>query len=128
MDARNCGNLYPVDLVVENVIVDNNSPPSVLLTYDTQGLASSGASPAGGISVPSPAAILLDASGSTDPDNDPLTFTWQKTSENLSSGSVALIPSGATATLTALSATVGSVTVRVDRFGRQGAGIGQSDL
>ena len=113
VDARNCGNLYPVDLVVENVIVDNNSPPSVLLTYDTQGLASSGASPAGGISVPSPAAILLDASGSTDPDNDPLTFTWQKTSENLSSGSVALIPSGATATLTALSATVGSVTVRV---------------
>ena len=114
LDAKGCGNLYPVDLVVENVIVDTNQPPNVLLTYDTQGLASSGASPAGGgIAVASPATVLLDASGSSDPDDDPLTFSWQKTSENLASGSVLLSPSGDTATLTAGSATAGSVTVRV---------------
>ena len=113
VDAKGCGNLYPVDLVVENFIVDNNNPPNVLLTYDTQGLASSGASPAGGIAVASPVTVLLDASGSSDPDNDPLTFTWQKTNQNLSSGSVMLSPSGDTATLTAGLATVGSVTVRV---------------
>ena len=114
LDAKGCGNLYPVDLVVENVIVDTNQPPNVLLTYDTQGLASSGASPAGGgIAVVSPATVLLDASGSSDPDDDPLTFSWQKTSENLASGSVLLSPSGDTATLTAGSATAGSVTVRV---------------
>ena len=125
LDATGCGNLYPINLVVENFIVNNN--PNVILTYDVQGQNLTGDAPSGNIVVASPATIDLDASGSSDPDDDPITFAWQKSNESLSSGSTVLSPANATATLTALSGTDGSVTVTVtvsdDRGGQRAQGL-----
>ena len=125
-DAKGCGNKYPVNVVVENGGVVNNNP-DVVLTYDVQGQNITGNAPSGNIVVASPATIDLDARGSSDPDGDPITFAWQKSNQNLSSGSTVLSPSNATATLTALSGTNGSVTVTVtvsdDRGGQRAQGL-----
>ena len=125
VDAKGCGNLYPVDLVVENVIVNAN--PTVVLTYDVQGQNISGDAPSGNVVLASPATIDLDASTSTDPDGDPITFSWQKSGETLNAGSTVLSPANATATLTALSGTDGQVTVTVtvsdDRGGQRASGL-----
>ena len=125
-DAKGYGNKYPVNVVVENGGVVNNNP-DVVLTYDVQGQNITGNAPSGNIVVASPATIDLDARGSSDPDGDPITFAWQKSNQNLSSGSTVLSPSNATATLTALSGTNGSVTVTVtvsdDRGGQRAQGL-----
>ena len=125
VDAKGCGNLYPVNLVVENVIVNAN--PTVVLTYDVQGQNISGDGPSGNVVLASPATIDLDASTSTDPDGDPITFSWQKSGETLNAGSTVLSPANATATLTALSGTDGQVIVTVtvsdDRGGQRASGL-----
>ena len=109
-DVRGCGSTYPVDLVVQNEIVNN--APTIVLTYEVQGQGVSGQAPAGGVSVVSPAEILLDASGSSDPDGDAISVAWQSEGD-LTGGSSVLSQDGATATLTVTAETYGSATVTV---------------
>lgn len=110
-DAKACGTRYPVNLVVEDVIDNDN--PIVVLSYDVQNQNLSGNAPSSNIVVSAPATIDLDASSSSDPDGDTLTFSWEKSAETLTSGSTVLSATNSTATLTALSGTDGQVTITV---------------
>ena len=107
LDAVGCGTRYPIDL---NVLNFQNDDPDPVLTYEIEGQNTSGNTSPGDILVASPDTIQLDASGSSDPDGDPITFSWHS-DENLTGGAVVLSPNSATATLTALQDTSGSVTV-----------------
>ncbi len=120
-DAKGCGTKYPIELIVEDEFV--NSDPTLVLSYQVEGQGISGQVPAGNITVASPATILLDASDSSDPDGDPITLSWEKSAETLTSGSTILSPEAQSASLTALAKTKGSVTVTAtvadDRGGQQ---------
>ena len=120
-DAKGCGTRYPIELIVQNEGVNND--PTLVLSYQVDGQDISGQVPAGNITVASPATILLDASESSDPDDDPITFSWEKSAETLTSGSTLLSPEAQSASLTALEGTQGSVTVTAtvsdDRGGQQ---------
>ncbi len=120
-DATGCGTKYPIELIVQDEVVNND--PTLVLHYEVQGQQISGQVPAGDVTVESPAMILLDASESSDPDGDPISFSWEKSGETLTSGSTVLSPDTQSATLTALTGTKGSVTVTVaasdDRGGQQ---------
>ena len=120
-DARGCGTRYPIELIVQDEVVNND--PTLVLSYQVEGQDISGQVPAGNITVESPATILLDASDSSDPDDDPITFSWEKSAETLTSGSTLLSPQAQSAGLTALTGTKGSVTVTAtisdDRGGQQ---------
>ena len=87
-DARGCGTRYPIELIVQDEVVNND--PTLVLHYQVQGQDISGQVPAGNITVDSPATILLDASESSDPDDDPITISWEKSTETLTSGSTVL--------------------------------------
>ena len=87
-DATGCGTRYPIELIVQDEVVNND--PTLVLHYQVQGQDISGQVPAGNITVDSPATILLDASESSDPDDDPITISWEKSTETLTSGSTVL--------------------------------------
>ena len=106
-DAVGCGTRYAIDLGVLNFL---NDDPDIVLTYEVEDQNLSGNASPGDILVTSPATIHLDAGGSSDPDGDPITFSWHS-DENLTGGAVVLSPNSATATLMALQDTSGSVTV-----------------
>ena len=110
-DAATCGTKYPIDLIVLDTA--GNNDPIVVLTYDVEDKNISGTASNENVSVPSPATIHLDASGSGDPDSDPITFAWQQNNQSLTSGSTIFSTNGSAATLTALSETNGPVTVTV---------------
>ena len=110
-DAAGCGTKYPITLVVQDST--GNGDPNAVLTYEEEAQGISGAASSENVQVVSPATIELDASGSSDPDGNPITFSWQHNNADLSSGSTAFSSTGSTATLTALSATLGPVTVTV---------------
>ncbi len=120
-DAKGCGTRYPIELIVQDEVVNND--PILVLSYQVEGQDVSGQVPAGNITVESPATILLDATESSDPDDDPITLSWEKSAETLTSGSTLLSPEAQSAGLTALTGTKGSVTITAtvsdDRGGEQ---------
>ncbi len=112
-DGLGCGTSYPVNLVVQpSQTQPNNNAPNARLQYTVQGTSQQGEAPASTISLAAPASIVLNAGGSSDPDGDTLTYTW-----NLQSGGgltgVTLSEGQTSRTLTAVAGAVGTATVTV---------------
>ena len=125
-DPVGCGTVYPIDLIVRDTA--GNNDPVVVLEYEEVAQAISGTAPSGDVEVESPATIDLDASQSSDPDGDAITFGWQVNNAGLTSGSTVFNPTGATATLTALFGTRGPVSVTVTVSDDKGAQASKSQI
>ena len=110
-DPMGCGTVYPIDLVVLDSY--QNSDPLAQLSYSLEGTTLSGQASGNPIELPSPARLHLDATGSSDPEDDTFEFDWQVETDFITGSAQFEITADGLATLDVDPSTQGTAAVTV---------------